>query len=286
MKDKEIINELLQLCKFKYTLEEELCTEISFSEDELWGCTIRRNKQKEKILHLASRLSNLKKLDLKKARANIPEFITKNLEYLDISCNNLEEIPFWILEQPNLKFLNVGSNQLKKLPNLSHLPLKTLKIHKNIEISNIPYLNLSIEHFNMFLLPKITKIPEQVLEMQKLKIFAFGQTSMCECPPIYLLKNLKWLILTLNKFKSIPNKINELKNLEGLILAKNELEYIPESIGELKNLKVLSLYNNKLKHVPNSLFGLNLERINLSKNPLNKEQYEKYINLFGNPDFI
>jgi hypothetical protein len=60
------------------------------------------------------------------------------------------------------------------------------------------------------------------------------------------LKNLKYLILSSNQIKIIPEEIGELKNLKYLYLDSNQIEIIPKEIGELKNLEYLNLYSNQM----------------------------------------
>lgn len=86
-----IIEKLKNICKFSFHLESQVCTEISFHDEKtFFGGTIRHHPQKKHILDLISNLENLKKLNLKKCKTKqLPKFKTKNLESLDISCNNL-----------------------------------------------------------------------------------------------------------------------------------------------------------------------------------------------------
>lgn len=258
------IKELKRYCNFTYTTENGYCKSIAFP-DHIFESSIRHHPEITIILNLISQLTQLESLDLRKARINqIPQFKSKILKHIDLSCNNLEYVPQWILEQTQLKYFNIGANKLIELPKLDHLPLETLKLHKNINLKSIPKLSDSIKHLNLFLLPNFSEVPKSVLELNSLEVFAFGQTKMNSFIPV--LSNLKWLNLTLNEFKIVPKSLNEMQKLEGLILAKNKIEKLPEI--ELPNLKFLSLYGNNISKLPESFFKLKLEKLNLYGNPL------------------
>jgi len=285
MKDLETIQYLKRVCNFIYTMTEDHCTEISFySDDEPFGGTIRKLPNKPDILDKVSKMPFLKKINLRKCKVGIlPTFLSKSLEYIDLSCNDLEIVPGWVVKQPNLKFLSVGANKIKEVPTFDHLPLETLKLHKN-SITKEPVVNNNLKSLNLYLNP-LPIFPELVLGLRKLEVLSLGVTNILKLPPISSLQNLKWLTLTVNPFKHLPEDICELKKLEGLQLAKNQLESLPQEIGKLSNLKVLTVYNNNLFFIPDSLFDLNLSKLNLAGNQL--ESYKsRVLDKFKNIDFL
>lgn len=266
------IEELKKLCKFSYNMDGENCTEISFHNEDEFGSTIRRSLFKKEIIRLVSLMPALKMLNLRKSKLGyIPEMDSRELEFVDLSCNDLESVPDWVTKQRKLRFLNLGANKLKSIPDISELPLEVLKVHKNIEIESLPKMGDRIKTINLFLLPKIKSIPKDVFDLP-LESLAFGVTEMKHLHNLASLPLLKWLILVANQMESIPDDICDLNYLEGLWLSKNKLERLPEKFGNLKSLKILALYSNKLTHLPNSFYDLNLKKLNIAKNPLSDKE--------------
>ena len=71
-------------------------------------------------------------------------------------------------------------------------------------------------------------------------------------------------------------EINELANLKYLYLSGNQLKSIPENIQQLQNLKWLGLGRNQITELPKSLFNLpNLEWLDISENPITPEKVEE-----------
>jgi len=86
---------------------------------------------------------------------------------------------------------------------------------------------------------------------------------------IFLLSNIKILILNNNFITNITDKISNLKYLEELYLHKNNITDISNEIGKLKKLKKIILSNNKIKILPKGFYNLSkLEILNLSSNEL------------------
>lgn len=266
--DEETIRKLESVCSFSHEIEDGFCTAISFHDEDNFGCTIRRNPRKFKIIEIVAKFKKLKSLNVRKCRlGRLPVFESRDLQYLDISCNDLEEFPDWLLGLP-LKFLNLGANRISRIPDISSMPLETLKLHKNVGLHELPQMGSGIKSLNLFLLPLMRSIPEEVLGLQSLEVFSFGGTPMESLPDFSPLQKLKWLTLIGNNFESLHESMFGLEGLEGLFLAKNMISYVPECMGNLKSLKFLTLYRNKISRLPRSFFDLNLRKLNLSRNPL------------------
>lgn len=284
MNDAKIIEALKGVCEFHYKMEEGFCTEISFFDEEHpFESTIRKDKNKKDIVQKVAEMPRLKSVNIRKARiGQIPPFVSTTIERLDISCNDLQEVPNWVVKQKSLNFLNLGANNLKKTPSFEHLPLETLKVHKN-NLTEPPKTNDKIKVLNLYLNP-IPQFPQSVLNLSSLEVFSFGATTATTLPSLSGLKKLRWLTLTVNEFEFLPEDLPDLKNLEGLQLAKNHIKQLPKEIG-LMNLKVLTLYSNQLTSLPDSFFDLKLKKLNLANNFLDgfKERIKQD---FGNIDFI
>lgn len=278
--DKKTIEQLKKKCCFDYEINDDFCTKISFyKETEIFGSTIRKNTDKDEILKLVSTFPKLKHLNIRKSRVNfLPEFTTRSLEFLDISCNNLQYFPTWILKQTHLKNLNLGANNIENIPDLSHIELETIKLHKN-KIKIIPKVNPSCKCMNLYLNTEISDYSENMKQLINLETFTFGVSEIKHMPPILHWPKLKWLTITVTKISNIDD-ICKLKNLEGLQLAKNNIESLPEQIGTT-NIKHLTLYSNKIKNIPDSFYKLKLNKLNLEKNPLicKNKLFEIYKNI-------
>jgi Leucine-rich repeat (LRR) protein len=285
LSDEKIIKCLKSLCDFSYIIKNNVCTNISFyDENSIFGGTIRRHSNKHQIIAMVSKLQHLTHLNVRKCKiGHLPEIRSKNLEYLDISCNDIESVPKWISQQYHLKFLNMGANKIKNLPDLSDIPLDTLKVHKN-QITKLPKINRNIKSLNLFLNP-MSNIPNDVFKLSLLETFSFGVTNIKSITSIPLLKNLRWLTLTVNQIEYLPEDICCLKKLEGLQLAKNKINKLPNKIGDL-NIEHFTLYSNNIKELPESFFELQLKKLNLAKNPLMKKYQQLVFEKFNNIDFL
>ena len=284
--DEAIIEELKRLCDFSYEIKDGSCTKISFYNPGNYGGSIRRNKRKHFIVERIAQFKHLKHLDLSKCKLGcMPTIRSSNLEHLNISGNDLDCFPDWISDLP-IKHLNIGSNRIRHIPDLTQLPLEVLKLHKNLELQRMPSIGNQIKILNMFFLPNIQQIPEQVLHIKSLEVFTYGCTTAKVMPCLLTMPNLRWLTLAVNQYQKIDNGICCLQKLEGLILAKNLIVAIPDSINDLINLRSLSLYSNHITSLPQSLFRLNLNRLNLARNLLSDKDKQMVMDFGRNMNFL
>jgi Leucine-rich repeat (LRR) protein len=253
-----------------------------FNPDNPFENDIRHLPNKHEIVTKFVDLDYLKTVNLRKCRLSyLPVFKSKQIESLDLSCNNLSVFPEWILDLKNLKYLNLGSNFFEHLPNLENLPLETLKLHKN----KFSYLQIpkTIKCLNLYL-NNFLDIPD-ITHLKDLEFFSFGVTKITRLPDwICDFKNLKWLSLVVNDIEYLPENFCNLQNLIGLRLAKNKLKKLPNNIGLCKSLKEITLYSNCISCLPDSFYQLDLEKLNLSKNYLIDKN--KIINKFSNINFF
>jgi len=254
-------------------MENDRCVEISFFDPStIFEGTIRHHPEKQKILKLASQLSNLRKLDLRKCKVGTLPSFSSDLEYLDLSCNDLVVVPNWVYGLNQLKYLSLGSNHITELKSVP--PVETLKVHKN-RIKEMPPLPDTIRFLNLYLneMPELPPLP-------KLEFLSFGVTQMRTLPS--LPNSLRWLSLVANQIEKLPADFCDLKKLEGVRLAKNALSILPGDIGTM-NIKQITLYKNNLKCLPESFFNLQLIKLNVSNNPLtDKDRIQK---TFGHIEF-
>lgn len=281
--DEKNIKLLKNKCDFDYEMNDNFCTKISFfKETEVFESTLRKNNKKQEIIQIISKFPKLKYLNLRKSKIKyIPEFLSKELEYIDISCNDLQEFPVWILKQNSLKYLNVGANLIRSIPDISHLQIEYLKLHKN-KLKYIPNINKTCKSLNLYLNTEI-KCFKNIENLHNIENFCFGVSNICKMPTILCWPKLKWLTITVTEIEEIDNQICLLKNLIGLQLAKNKIKNLPKNFGEL-NIEHLTLFSNQITNLPNSFYNLKLTRLNLSKN--NLKCINKIINKFKNIKFL
>lgn len=181
------------------------------------------------------------------------------LEELDLSHNDLTEIPAAIGQLTRLKVLNLSSNpHLKALPeaigeltNLERLDLSGnthlfLKKDSNTPAS-YPFPDLlrplqQLRHLNLQHL-RIDALPEWIHEWSYLEaLHLYSGTD--QYPELVLPQSFTRLralkTLTVDSFSiRLPNSMDQLHALECLVV--NQALWVPQSIAQLKRLKYLDL---------------------------------------------
>jgi Leucine-rich repeat (LRR) protein len=138
---------------------------------------------------------------------------------IDLSGQDLTEIPEQIFKCKNLKKLNLSNNKLKNIP----ADIAKLKSLRSLNLSNneIPVLMAKF-----FTLPNLETL---VINNNKLKKIP---------KQIEQLKKLKKLSVAGNQLAELPEELNSLTNLSSINLANNQLTAFPGSmqIGTLKEI--------------------------------------------------
>lgn len=180
----------------------------------------------------------------------IREADERNLTELDLSENQLTQLPPQITRLKNLTTLNLSWNQLTQL-----LPEIT-------ELKNLTTLYLVSN--------QLTQLPPEITEFKNLTTLSLGFNQLTRLlPEITELKNLTTLYLTGNQLTQFPLEITELTNLTTLDLSGNPQIQLPSEITELRNLTTLYLTGNQLTELPPEILELkNLTALNLSCNQL------------------
>jgi len=199
----------------------------------------------------------------------IPENILQQTQliYLDLSNCGIDSISPKIKKLKNLKFLNLCYNELTEIPS---------------EIGNLTSLTILGLVQN-----QLTELPNEIGNLSSLISLGLGSNQLSQIPKeLEKLTNLKDLDLSYNKFTQYPNQLEKLTNLEYLNLNNNELSYLPKEIGNLTKLINLNLSKNQLIEFPNELGKLtNLTYLNISGNKTikiaNKIKNNPKINLIG-----
>jgi internalin A len=209
--------------------------------------------------------------------SEIPESLSQltNLTELYLWGNQISEIPESLSKLTNLTELYLWQNQisgipesLSKLTNLTELYLWQNQISEIPEslsqLTNLTELNLSQN--------QISEIPESLSQLTNLTELNLSQNQISEIPEsLSQLTNLTGLNLSQNQISEIPESLSQLTNLTGLYLSQNQISEIPESLSQLTNLTGLSLWQNQIGEIPESLSQLtNLTGLYLSTNQISK----------------
>jgi internalin A len=157
--------------------------------------------------------------------------------YLNLSSNNINEIPNEINYLYNLRSLDFDNNQIRDISNLKS------------GLSNLEELHLSHNNIDI--------IPDFICDLNNLSDFHAGYNAIYYLPDtIGKLVNLVSLSLNNNQIHYIPLSINKLVNLRNLHLHSNQISTIPEQLCTLSKLRILSLHENSISTIPDSIVKL------------------------------
>ncbi len=182
----------------------------------------------------------------------------KNLRDLRLNGNQLRFLPVWIGELTQLRNLEAEDNRLAELPpEIGHLgALENLQLLRN----------------------PIRRLPDGIGRLTSLKRLNLMYAPLEDLPPeIGSLEDLQVLRLCKHRLKRLPKEIGRLKSLQHLFMPGEQIapdhnwgiESLPPAIGELENLIELNLIFNNLTELPPEIGGLKkLELLNVAENDL------------------
>ncbi|WP_419793673.1 protein kinase [Pseudomonas palleroniana] len=155
---------------------------------------------------------------------------------LDLSCG-LTEFPPEIFElADSLEILNLTGNALSSLPD---------------DLHRLSHLRILFCSNNAF-----TELPECLGQCAKLSMIGFKANRISHVPAAALPPRLRWLILTDNCIRQLPNELGERPLLQKLMLAGNQLEHLPHSLARCHNLELIRIASNRFTHLPEWLLNL------------------------------
>lgn len=191
---------------------------------------------------------------------------------LNLSNNNLTELPDCIDGFVNITQFNIQNNKISTLPssigNLTNLTY--LNLSKN-QLTGLPesigkLLNVGQIDLND---NKIVSLPSSIGNMSKLGVLNLDNNSLNTLPDNFSRLKLWQLRIVNNQLKSLPSDFGTLSNLEALYLWDNNLNEIPESIGDLAKINTMDFSNNQLSSIPKSIGKLKtLQYLSFSGNHL------------------
>ncbi len=232
----------------------------------------------DKIIKLIKEAARTGKTKLDLSGNQLSELPTEigqlaNLTTLHLNHNQLSELPTEITQLTNLTTLVLNHNQLSELPaeigqlaDLTTLDLSYNRLSKlPAEIGQLANLRtLDLNH------NQLSELPAEITQLVNLTTLVLNQNQLSELPAeITQLVNLTTLHLNHNQLNELPTEITQLKNLKMLVLSFNQLNELPAEITQLANLKMLVLSGNQLSELPAEITQLaNLTTLHLSFNQL------------------
>jgi Leucine-rich repeat (LRR) protein len=189
-----------------------------------------------------------------------------NLEVLDISANEIVDLPVDIHKLVNLRRLLAFGNKCVILP-------KTIG-----RLSNLDELN--------FYNNKLEKLPQEINQLTNLTSLNFGANPIVVVPPIHALTNLEAIRLQMCHIQTIEGSWEKLTALQEIIMNTNELTTLPtlppsitaldvvgnhiqqidEALHLCQNLKELKLNNNHMTSIPSQVLKPSLNSIGFAGN--------------------
>lgn len=266
----------------------------------LVSCTTKQ--QEDKSITLLS-LTALNQHKIYKDIDSLPKDLD-SVYRLNLSEQQLTEIPEIVSKLTNLQELNLSENHISNLNGFENLNnLQTLNIGMNdfktfpIEITK--YKNLKILHLWW---NDIKTIPDeffsnntQIEELDMTSMFEFDFKSNLD--KVHSFKNLKRLNLGNNQIphltiqfdkleklevfgyirqdsinlKELCFKLTNCKKLKTLHFSVNNIKTLPNEILLLESLEELNLFQNKIKVLPSDIVKMkNLKEITLIDNPIDE----------------
>ena len=254
---------------------QNLCT--GFNKIRIIEPTIFEGMDALRVLSL--KRNEIKHINLGNATWNVP------VSHLDLSWNEMivvTEHTFHGLE--NLSYLDLSRNyDLTSLEMGSFGGLKNLQL-LNVSLTNVQVLSMNAPLLRVFrfqtssydnnaIVPGEAFRQTQALEqieitssISTINLLSPNRTSLFKG-----LKYLQTLLLTENKFDSLPTGIfSTVDALEVLDLSKCQISVLsPKVFSGLKSLVILSLKNNNIQHLPLLAELFHLTLLHLDSNKLN-----------------
>jgi len=302
MSDLEIIQILEQKVgrPFGHTMQDDRCVELSLGDDdEPYYGLIRHHTPaaKREILTLVSRLTDLRKLNLRRnLLRELPRDFDRlvKLEDLSLGSNYLGAFPDQIRGCKELKRLALSNNDLVELPAWSGelYNLEYLALHKNLKLRSIaPIQGLKrLRSINLYFVNILT-LPKFVYEFRDLENLTLWNIKNFP-DGLETLENLEYFTNCGGpSVRSLPQGFTGLRKLRMARVYQNALEELPEDMGNLGNLEQISLYQNRLSRLPESMAGLkHLTKLNLGWNQfknlpnwINDLEELRWLAIFENP---
>ncbi|XP_078614609.1 uncharacterized protein LOC144883820 [Branchiostoma floridae x Branchiostoma japonicum] len=254
---------------------------VNISDNKIWRADVSDEIQSHQLAELfylpsVSKLvlgnNNIKTLPLLDMAK-----VSPNIELIDLTNNEIREVPAGLLLMTHLKVLLLGNNNITKLPT----DLDLNKLSPTLSIIDLSSNELDDMPLALCFLTSLEK-----LDLKQNKISTLSE-NVKSC------KSLAFLDVSGNKLKDIPSHVIELPKLleirasnnqinsfsslrkdnpsvvEVIALAKNGLSHFPEVLTQMGKLKKVDLSNNDIKVIPQSVMDMPKNvRLDLRDNPI------------------
>ncbi|KAI5719900.1 hypothetical protein M8J76_016466 [Diaphorina citri] len=223
------------------------------------------------------RTLNLRYNKIKNSGIPVDLFHLEDLTTLDLSHNNIKQIPDALENAKSLLVLNLSHNTINNIPNALFMNLTDLLFldlsNNNLEalppqmrrltmLQTLVLDNNPLGHFHLRQLPSLTNLttlrmrntqrnlanmPQSLSNLVLLSELDLSHNEFTKVPEsLYTLVSLKRINLSNNKITELSNSIETWTKVEVLNLSSNELSALPPALTKLSNLRRLFVNNNKL----------------------------------------
>jgi Leucine-rich repeat (LRR) protein/GTPase SAR1 family protein len=183
-----------------------------------------------------------------------------DLDVLDVSDNDLTELPGWLADRTALTELSLSYNKLTVLPawlgnltDLTHLKLSGCDLAELPDsLATLTALTVLHAHNN-----KLTALPDWLGDVTGLETLWLNYNQLTVAPePLRRLTGLTSLWLGDNPLTGLPDWLGELSLLNTLEMNSCQLSTLPDELSALRNLRHLHTDRNQLTQLPGWLADL------------------------------
>ncbi|XP_066267700.1 malignant fibrous histiocytoma-amplified sequence 1 homolog [Branchiostoma lanceolatum] len=173
-----------------------------------------------------------------------------SVKNFDVSYNNIEEIPYEILEMENLEVFSCNHNKIVRWLQPSTGPKRETE-------SSLVFLNLSnnLLHELPWCVKELRNISELNLSHNKIGENVSETMETVQLAELFYLPLVSSLMLGNNNIKSLPSldMSRVSPNMEYIDLSNNAISVVPAALLLLTRLKVLLLSSNEIEKLPADL---------------------------------
>uniref|UniRef100_A0AC35TFS3 PPM-type phosphatase domain-containing protein n=1 Tax=Rhabditophanes sp. KR3021 TaxID=114890 RepID=A0AC35TFS3_9BILA len=219
---------------------------------------------------------------------SFPEWIPELNGLISIYATNncIEILPYRLfMNMPSLRFLNIKTNRLTKLPEIvENCCIEEMDISNNFVTLLSPNLfkcahrltSLNVSNNRLKELPS----PNNFNDLNRLQVLRMSRNELDEgvISVIVALRKLRVLDLSYNCLRFFSDSgLGQLKFMEEINLSGNKLTSIGKEFMEMENLVCLRLHSNRLSSVPDFSGSKTLKIIDVSNNRLTKLVPDNFI---------
>ncbi|EIW72154.1 hypothetical protein TREMEDRAFT_26067, partial [Tremella mesenterica DSM 1558] len=199
-----------------------------------------------------------------------------SFEFIDLAGRDLQTIPIFLhLHAHNIIILNISRNPMTDIP-LDFIQactgLKELRM-SNMALKRIPAsvpasTTLARLDVSCNRIADLESVP--LHEIQSLLSLKLQNNRLISIPSYFaMMRGLKYLNISNNKFDTFPRVVCEMSNLVDLDISFNEIADLPSEMSNLKSLERLMAFGNEISTFPQSFSTLaNLRILDVRRNKL------------------